>query len=80
MLTNDWGTINSRSRGSNSVLDIYDGREYAGGDFSYTSKQTTHTIHIINPYIFDYKPYSTINDPNTKEKNLIFKSLILPIK
>ena len=84
MLTNDWGTVNSHSKGSNGVLDIYEGREFKGGDFSYTSKQTMHTIHITNPYTFDYKPYSTIystiNNPNTKEKKHIFKSLILPIK
>ena len=88
MLTNDWGTVNSRSKGANSVLDIWEGRECPGGDFIYTkveNKQvTTHTIHITNPYTFDYKPYSTIdstsNDSNTKEENRIFKSLILPIK
>ena len=80
MLTNDWGTVNSRSRGSNDVLDIYEGREFKGGDFTYTFKQTVYTIHITNPYTFNYKDYSTINDPNAKEKNCVFKSLILPIK
>ena len=80
MLTNDWGTVNSRSRGSNDVLDIYEGREFKGGDFTYTSKQTVHTIHITNPYTFNYKDYSTINDPNARAENCIFKSLILPIK
>ena len=80
MLTNDWGTVNSRSRGSNEVLDIYEGREFKGGNFTYTSKQTVHTIHITDPYTFNYKVYSTINDPNVKEENCTFKSLILPIK
>ena len=84
MLTNDWRTVNSRSKGANSVLDIWEGRECPGGDFIYTkveNKQvTTHTIHITNPYTFTYKDYSTINDPNAKEKNCVFKSLILPIK
>lgn len=80
MLTNDWGTVNSRSRGSNDVLDIYEGREFKGGDFTYTFKQTVYTIHITNPYTFNYKDYSTINDPNAKKENRIFKSLILPIK
>lgn len=76
MLTNDWGTVNSRSRGSNNVLDIYEGRVFKGGDFSYTIKQKDRTIHIINPYTFHYKDYSTI----AGKKNCVFKSLILPIK
>ena len=84
MLTNDWGTVNSRSRGSNDVLDIYEGREFKGGDFTYTKvenkQETTHTIHITNPYTFNYKDYSTINDPNARAEKRIFKSLILPIK
>ena len=80
MLTNDWSTVNSRSRGSNAVLDIYEGREFKGGDFSYTIKQKDRTIHITNPYTFHYKDYSTINDPNAEKKNCVFKSLILPIK
>lgn len=84
MLTNDWGTVNSHSRNGNSDLDIYEGRDYAGGDISYTvtqsKQQMTRTIHITNPYTFDYKLYSKINGPNVKEKNRIFKSLILPIK
>lgn len=84
MLTNDWGTVNSHSRNGNSDLDIYEGRDYAGGDISYTvtqsKQQMTRTIHITNPYTFDYKLYSTINDPNAKKENRIFKSLILPIK
>lgn len=80
MLTNDWGTVNSCSRGSNDVLDIYEGREFKGGDFSYTFKQMVRTIHITNPYTFNYKDYSTISDPNAKTENCTFKSLILPIK
>lgn len=85
MLANDWGTINSRSRGINSVLDIYPGKKYSDGPFNYTvttrqGKAVISQIQINKPYSFDYADYSQVNTPNIKTANSIFKSLILPIK
>ena len=84
MLANDWRTINSHSRGENSVLDIYNKKQSLGADFSYTIKRQgitmTREIHIKNSYKFEYEGYSKINDPKGTEDNRIFRSLILPIK